>query len=170
MRSTGLGSLAVHLENAILRRAVLALRIISAPLLALISLTGEATAADIRVFSGGAPQEMLRQLGPEFEQATGHRVELTFRLVNEIQQKLAAGERADVIVLPVLLIAATEKVVPLRTEGRIVLGRVGIGVIVRQGTTPPDISTAEACARCCSVLEQSHGPIRAFRSAATSTG
>ena len=101
MRSTGLGSLAVHLENAILRRAVLALRIISGPLLVLISLTGEATAADIRVFSGGAPQEMLRQLGPEFEQATGHRVELTFRLVNEIQQKLVAGERADVIVLPV---------------------------------------------------------------------
>src|SRR5438552_2559980 len=144
MRSTGLGSLAVHLENAILRRAVLALRIISGPLLVLISLTGEATAADIRVFSGGAPQEMLRQLGPEFEQATGHRVKFTFRLVNETQQKLAEGERADVIVLPVLLIAATEKAVPLRTEGRIVLGRVGIGVIVRQGTTPPDISTTEA--------------------------
>jgi molybdate transport system substrate-binding protein len=42
------------------------------------------------------------------------------------------------------LIAATEKTLPLRTEGRIVLARVGIGVIVRQGTTPPDISTAEA--------------------------
>ena len=112
-------------------------------LLALVLLTGEAVAADIRVFSGGAPQEMLRQLGPEFEQATGHRVEFTFRIVSETQQRLAAGERADVIVLPVLLIAATEKAVPLRTEGRIVLGRVGIGVIVRQGTTPPDISTPE---------------------------
>jgi len=118
--------------------------ILVGPLLALISLTGEATAADIRVFSGGAPQEMLRQLGPEFEQATGHRVEFTFRIVSETQQKLVAGERADVIVLPVPLIAATEKVVPLRSEGRVVLARVGIGVIVRQGKTPPDISTAEA--------------------------
>src|SRR5258706_3321635 len=54
------------------------------------------------------------------------------------------GEKADVILLPVPLIAATEKTVPLRSEGRIVLARVGIGAIVRQGTTPPDISTAEA--------------------------
>jgi len=133
-----------ELPAATLRQAVLALRAIGGALLALMSLTGEATAADIRVFSGGAPQEMLRQLGPEFEQASGHRVELIFRIVSETQQKLAAGERADVIVLPVPLIAATERVVPLRTEGRIVLARVGIGVIVRQGTAPPDISTDEA--------------------------
>ena len=108
------------------------------------SLTGVATAADIRVFSGGGPREVLQQLAPEFERVTGHRVEFTFGIVSEIQQKLAAGEKADVIALPLPLIATTEKAVPLRTEGRIVLARVGIGVIVRQGTTRPDISTVEA--------------------------
>jgi molybdate transport system substrate-binding protein len=46
--------------------------------------------------------------------------------------------------LPVPLIAATEKTVPLRAEGRVVLARVGVAVIVRQGAAPPDISTAEA--------------------------
>jgi molybdate transport system substrate-binding protein len=71
-------------------------------------------------------------------------VEFSFQLVTDIQRKLAAGERADVILLPIPLIAATEKTVPLRSEGRIVLARVGIGVIVRHGKTPPDISTAEA--------------------------
>ena len=116
----------------------------AAALLALVCATGQANAADIRVFSGGAPQEALRQLVPEFEQATGHRVEPTFRLVTEIQRRLAAGEKADVILLPVPLIAATEKTLPLRTEGRMVLARVGIAVIVREGTTPPDISTPEA--------------------------
>ena len=130
--------------NSMLRRILVTLQIISGPLLALMLLTGEATSADIRVFSGGGPQDALRHLAPEFERATGHRVEFTFRLVTEIQRKLAAGEKADVILLPVPLIAATEKTVPLRAEGRIVLARVGIGVIVRQGTTPPDISTAEA--------------------------
>ena len=130
--------------NSMLRRILVTLQIISGPLLALMLLTGEATSADIRVFSGGGPQDALRHLAPEFERATGHRVEFTFRLVTEIQRKLAAGKKADVILLPVPLIAATEKTVPLRAEGRIVLARVGIGVIVRQGTTPPDISTAEA--------------------------
>jgi len=112
-------------------------------------LTGAAPvgAADIRVFSGGAPQAVLRGLAPEFEKATGHRVEFTFALVTAIQQKLAAGEKADLILLPVPLIAATEKTLPLSTEGRIVLARVGIGVISRRGAAQPDISTAEAVRR-----------------------
>ena len=107
-------------------------------------LAGNAWSADIRVFSGAAPQEALRNLAPEFEKTTGHRVEFIFRIVGEIQQKLAAGEKADVIMLPVPLIAETSKVVPLRPDGRIVLARVGIGVIVPIGTTLPDISTTQA--------------------------
>jgi molybdate transport system substrate-binding protein len=134
----------MKVPSAMLRRILVTLQIISGPLLAVMLMAGEATSADIRVFSGGGPQDALRHLAPEFERATGHRVEFTFQLVTEIQRKLAAGEKADVILLPVPLIAATEKTVPLRTEGRSVLARVGIGVIVRQGTTPPDISTAEA--------------------------
>jgi molybdate transport system substrate-binding protein len=106
-----------------------------------------AGAADIRVYSGGAPQGVVRGLAPEFEKATGHRVELTFALVTAIQKKLAAGEKADVILLPVPLIAATEQTVPLRSEGRVALVRVGIGVIARQGAAPPDISTADAVRR-----------------------
>jgi molybdate transport system substrate-binding protein len=126
------------------RCVLVGVRFIVGPALAVMLLTGNARSADIRVFSGGAPQDALRHLAPEFERATGHRVEFTFQLVTDIQRKLASGEKADVILLPVSLIATTEKTVPLRTEGRVVLARVGIGVIVREGTTPPDISTAEA--------------------------
>lgn len=134
----------MNVGNEMLRRVRVTLRVVIGLLFVIMLLSGKATSADIRVFSGGGPQEALRHLAPEFERATGHRVEFTFRLVTEIQQKLAAGEKADVILLPVPLIAATEKKVPLRSEGRIVLARVGIGAIVRQSTTPPDISTADA--------------------------
>ncbi len=103
--------------------------------------------AVIRVFSGAAPQHVLREIVPEFERATGHRVEFTFRLIAEIQQKLAAGEKADLIMLPVPLLAATEKTVPLRAEGRIALARLGVGVIVREGASTPDVSTAEAVSK-----------------------
>jgi len=120
--------------------------IFAAPLV-LALLAGQAAAAEIRVFSGGGPREALRHLAPEFERATGHHVDFTYQLVTEIQRKLEAGEKADVILLPVPLIAATEKTVPLRAEGRVVLARVGIAVIVRQGAPPPDISTAEAVRR-----------------------
>ena len=101
-------------------------------------------AADVLVYSGGAPQEVLRILAPEFERQAGHRVSFTFALVTEIERKLTAGESADVVLLPVPLLSALEKTVPMRPEGRSVLARTGIGVIVRTGSKPTDISTAEA--------------------------
>jgi len=131
------------ISNFTSRHAQAAVRAAGAWLLALMLAPGPAAAADLRVFSGGAPQAVLRQLAPEFERATGHRVEFVFGLVTEIQSKLAAGEKADLVMLPVPLIAQTEKVIRLRTEGRAVLARVGVGVIVRQGTPLPDISTSE---------------------------
>ncbi len=72
-----------------------------------LAFTLPAVADDIRVYSGGAPQIPLRAMTPEFEQATGHKVHFTFALVTVIQQRLASGEKADVILLPVPLIAAT---------------------------------------------------------------
>jgi molybdate transport system substrate-binding protein len=111
--------------------------------LTLLALSAQALSADIRVFSGGAPQHVLRAIVSDFERATGHRVEFTFRLIGEIQQKLSSGEKADLIMLPVPLLAVTEKTIPLRAEGRIELARLGVGVIVREGGPAPDISNAE---------------------------
>ena len=101
-------------------------------------------ADEIRVFAGGAPQQALRALAPGFEQASGHRIGFTFALVTAIEQKLANGEKPDLIVLPAALIAAMEKSIRLRPEGRGVLARVGVAVITREGAPRPDISTSEA--------------------------
>jgi molybdate transport system substrate-binding protein len=106
-----------------------------------------AKAADVRVFSGGAPQETLQALAPAFEKRTGHRVVYTFAHVSIIQKKLAAGEQADVVLLPAPLMARTEKVIGLRAEGRSVLARIGIGVLIREGAKRPDISTVDAVRR-----------------------
>ncbi len=114
-----------------------------------VAVTGMAPveAAEIRVFAGGAPQETLEALAPQFEKQIGHRVKFTFAHVSIIQKKLAAGERAEVILLPVPLMAKAEKVIGLRSEGRSVLARIGIGVVVREGGARPDISTVDAVRR-----------------------
>jgi molybdate transport system substrate-binding protein len=112
--------------------------------LALSATATRASADEVRVFSGGGPQTALLAMIPKFEGATGHRINPTFAHVSVIQQKLAAGEKADLILLPVPLIAATEKSLSLRPEGRMAFARVGIAVIVRSGTTLPDISSADA--------------------------
>lgn len=102
------------------------------------------SAAELRVYSGGAPQETLKLLAPEFEKATGHRVAFTFAVVGAIQQRLEAGEKADVVLLPLPLINALEKAAKIRPDSRSLLARVGIAVVVRAGAPKPDVSTSEA--------------------------
>jgi molybdate transport system substrate-binding protein len=104
-------------------------------------------AAELRVFSGGAPQETLRALTPTYEARTRHRVIYTFAHVSIIEKKLAAGEQADVVLLPTPLMAAIEKKIGLRPEGRLDLARIGVAVVAREGGKRPDVSTAEAIRR-----------------------
>ena len=57
-------------------------------------------AADIRVYSDGAPEAALYAITPAFEKASGHKVFYTFAIVTELQKRLIAGEKADVILMP----------------------------------------------------------------------
>jgi molybdate transport system substrate-binding protein len=100
--------------------------------------------AELRVYSGGAPQETLKLLAPEFEKITGHRLAFTFAVVGAIRQRLEAGEKADVVLLPVPLIDALEQAGKIRPDSRSLLARVGIAVVVRTGAAKPDVSTPEA--------------------------
>lgn len=128
--------------SAIVPRAACLVRVATAALALGLSLV-PAFAEDIHLLCGGAPQRVIRALTAEFERQTGHRLVTTFALVTVIQQKLAAGEKADLVLLPVPLIAAVEKTTPMRAEGRRVLARVGISVIVADGAARPDISTPD---------------------------
>lgn len=110
----------------------------------LIAVSLSASAEEIRVYSGGAPQMALKVLAPEFERTTVHKLQFTYEVVGEIRKRLAAGEKADLILLPSPLMDSLEKAQALRPGSRTLLARVGIGVIVRQGVPAPDISTPEA--------------------------
>jgi molybdate transport system substrate-binding protein len=116
-------------------------------LAALILGTATASPAELRLYSGGAPRDALQSLIPQFERQSGHCVRSTFGLVTVIQQKLTAGEKADVVLLPVPLLDAVGKNVVMRRDSQAVLARVGIGVVVRAGASAPDISTADAVRR-----------------------
>ena len=102
------------------------------------------SAAELHVYSGGAPQETLKLLAPEFEKATNRSVAFTFAVVGAIQQRLEAGEKADVVLLPVPLISALEAAGKIRPGSRSLLARVGIAVVVRAEAPKPDISSPES--------------------------
>jgi molybdate transport system substrate-binding protein len=82
-------------------------------------------------------------LADAFTRTTGHDVDITFGTVGALQAKLAAGETADVIVLGSPAIAKMEQTGAVVPGSRTEFARISIGVCVREGTTPPDISTPE---------------------------
>jgi molybdate transport system substrate-binding protein len=103
-----------------------------------------AWSAELRVISGGAPQGALAVLTPMFEQTSGNKVHFTFTVLTALQQKLAAGEKIDVAIVPIPVadkLVASGVVVP---DHRATLGIVSVSMIVREGAPRPDISTPEA--------------------------
>jgi molybdate transport system substrate-binding protein len=94
------------------------------------------------VLSSLALKGMLEKSRLEFEQALGARLELHFDATQAILPRLAAGFRADLVIL------TAEAMEELRKSGRVTqvraLGASGVGVAVRAGAPKPDISTVEA--------------------------
>src|SRR4051812_20905633 len=99
--------------------------------------------ADLQVMSGGAPQEGVAVLTPEFENQTGHKGIFTFAVITALQERLAKGEKTAAVLMPVPAIDKLVQTGVLRAENRATLGVLGISVIVRQGAAKPDITTPD---------------------------
>ena len=102
-----------------------------------------AEAADVTVMSGGAVKSAFTDATAAWERKTGHKVKATFAPAGELRQKVAAGEVADIIVIPVENLADLEKQGVLVPATRRDLGAVAMGAAVRKGAPAPDISTPE---------------------------
>ena len=101
------------------------------------------SAAEINVMSGGAPKEVFALLAPKFEQQTGNKVKFTYAVITALHEKLAAGEKADVLVLPAPVLNSLAKDGKVRADSRATFGTVGISVVVKEGAPRPDISSKE---------------------------
>lgn len=108
---------------------------------ALLAFATPGNAAEIRVFSTGAPSVAAKALATR---ETGNVFAFTVGQPDTLRQKLQAGEKADVVIAPEPLIVALEKDGKLRTGSSADVARVGIGVVVREGAARPDISTPAA--------------------------
>jgi molybdate transport system substrate-binding protein len=105
---------------------------------------GFANAADIRVFSSGAPAAAAKAIGADFAGRTGHH--LTFMVAQPavIQAHLASGEKADVVILPAPVVTKLTGTGVMTAGSAVDIARVGIGVVVRAGAALPDISNVGA--------------------------
>jgi molybdate transport system substrate-binding protein len=112
--------------------------------LAFVGSAGFADAAELRVYTTGAPAQAVKAIAADFATRTRDRLTFTVGQPAAIRQRLAAGEQADVIILPARVMARLEKTGALRAGSAVDLARVGVGVVVRDGARQPDISSAAA--------------------------
>ena len=103
-----------------------------------------AWAAEIRVLNANALTIALRALAAEYTKQTGTQVTFIFGSPGQIQQKVDAGEKFDLLIMPTPALAALDTAGKLAAGTRRALVRVGIGIAIREGAPKPDITTPDA--------------------------
>ncbi|HSF21699.1 MAG TPA: substrate-binding domain-containing protein [Burkholderiales bacterium] len=102
---------------------------------------------ELRVLSAGAMQPGLIAVAPEFRRQSGHELKVTYAIASELRRRIGGGEIADVVLAPVAAIAELENGGRVAAEGQVAVGRVGAGVVARNGAPMPGVGSAEALKR-----------------------
>jgi molybdate transport system substrate-binding protein len=99
------------------------------------------------VLSSNGVREAVGELIPQFEKATGHRVQVIWDGTLNITKRIGTGEVADLVVMPAADIDALIASGGLTPGSRVDLAKSIIGVAVRSGLSEPDVSTSEKLKR-----------------------
>lgn len=99
--------------------------------------------ADVRVFVGGAMTGPLKEAGAAFTRSSGKQVVYVSDTTGGLQKRLAAGEKADLVVVTGPAMDTLQKENRVVAASRVDLARALIGVGVRAGASSPDLSTPE---------------------------
>lgn len=105
-------------------------------------------AETLTVWSSGGYTASLEKLAPEFEKATGHKIEIVLgpsmgTAHEAIPVRLDRGEKADLLIMVGSAIAPLVQKGQVKGETKIDLARSKIAMAVKAGADKPDISTMD---------------------------
>jgi len=103
-----------------------------------------AKAAELRVIAGGSITSLMKELGPPFEQASGHKLSIHFDSTPNIITRINSGTPFDLAIVPVDVFKDATAKAHFAPAPAVDIARVGYGVAVRTGAAKPDISTPDA--------------------------
>ena len=121
-------------------------RILIASAATLLAASSNIQAAEIKALITTAMDAAVVVLVPQFEKATGHKVNFSYDPSGGLARRLRGGEFADMILV------ASPELDKLIAEGKVVgpridVSRTGIGIAVKKGAPKPDVATPEALKR-----------------------
>ena len=104
-------------------------------------LAGPSGAADLKVISAGAVRGLIAQIIEDYSRQTGQKFDFTIGTTGQLRDIIASGKPADLIIVSAPLMAELEKTGKFLPGSRADLGRVGIGVAIRDGAAAPEVAT-----------------------------
>ena len=103
-----------------------------------------AIAADLKVISAGAVRGLIAEIIDDYSRQTGQKFDFTVGTTGQLRDVISSGQHADLLIVAVPLMQELEKTGKFVPGSRAELGRVGIGVAVREGASVPDVSTPDS--------------------------
>ena len=111
---------------------------------ACLALSSAGSAAEIKVLAAGGMQPGLNAAAQVFRDKTGMEAKFIYEPPADLGKRVAAGEAADIVVSSPAVIAELTKAGKVLPDGQMHLGRVGVGVVARDGAPLPDVSSVQA--------------------------
>lgn len=100
--------------------------------------------ATIKLFVSNSMRGVMNELIPQFERASGHRVEISYDPAKVMMERIARGEVADLAILGGSAIADLIKAGKVTAGSKRTISSCGVGVAVLAGAKKPDIGSVEA--------------------------
>ena len=133
-------------------------------LVLVLSPVADMQAAELQVLAGGGITGPLRELGPQFESVSGHKLVFRFGTTPELIKLATSGGPFDLGGVPREVFKDADAQARFTSGPTTDIARVGLGVSVRSGAPRPDISTPDSSNRRCSRRSRSR-PYRPARPA-----
>jgi molybdate transport system substrate-binding protein len=113
-------------------------------LTALAIATSALHASELNVISAGAVRGVVGGMIEDYSRQTGIKFNFTTGPTGLLRDTIAAGKPADLIIASAPLMGELENTGKMTPGSRVDIGRLGLGVVVRDGAPVPDIATPEA--------------------------
>src|SRR5947199_2091899 len=101
-------------------------------------------AAELKLLAGGAMSSVWADIKPEFERASGHKLEIFFGTTPNLIKEATSGKPFDIGVVPVEVMQDASARAKFVASPTIDIAHVGLGVAVRSGAQKPEIGNADA--------------------------
>jgi molybdate transport system substrate-binding protein len=104
----------------------------------------QASAAELKMLAGGSMTASMKELGPRFEKATGHKLDIRFAATPDLIKMATSGESFDFGLVPVDVMKNDAARARFAADEPVRIARIGFGVAVKAGARKPDLGTPEA--------------------------